>query len=381
MKRNIFSDEHNILRDGMRKFIEKEITPYHSQWEEDGKVPREIYLKAGEQGFLCPTVSEKYGGMGVDFLYSVVIIEELARNRAQGFMANLHSDVVVPYIDTFGNEEQKQRWLPGCVSGEIITAVAMTEPDTGSDLAAIKTTAVKDGDHYIINGAKTFISNGLLCDLVIVAAKTNTKADPPYSGISLLVVEDGTPGFEKGKKIPKMGLKAQDTAELFFTDCRIPAANLLGKENQGFIYLMQKLQQERLVVAVGAQAAAHQVLQETIQYCKDRKAFGRPIIKFQHTQFSLVEMATEIEMSQTFLDRIITEHVAGKNVITETCMAKYSITEMLKRVCDQCLQFYGGYGYSTEYNIAKDYLDARVQTIYAGTTEIMKLVIARNLGF
>jgi len=307
-------------------------------------------------------------------------MEELARARESGFALSLHSDIVVPYLAAFGNEEQKQRWLPRCVSGDKITAVAMTEPGAGSDLQAIKTTAVKDGSHYILNGQKTFISNGLLCDLVIVACKTDQKADPPYTGISLIVVEDGMPGFERGRKLDKIGMLSQDTAELAFTDCRVPAKNLLGEEGQGFVFLMQKLQQERLVCAIAAQAGAEFALEETINYCQTRTAFGKPIAKFQNTKFKLVEMATEIEVSRAFTDRLIIEHMNGANIIKETCMAKWWTTEMLKRVVDQCLQFFGGYGYMLEYPIAQAYLDVRVQTIFAGTTEIMKEIIGRQMG-
>jgi len=295
-------------------------------------------------------------------------------------MLNQHADICIPYIHSFGNDEQKDRWLPGCISGDLVTAVAMTEPNAGSDLQAIRTTAVADGDDYIINGQKTFISNGICNDLVIVAAKTNLKADPPHTGMSLIVVEDGTPGYVKGRKLEKIGMHAQDTAELMFEDCRVPKANRLGEEGQGFIQLMQKLQPERLVCAIGSQAGAQSCLEMTIQYCHEREAFGRPISKFQNTRFKLVEMATQVQVAQVFLDRLIEEHMAGKDVVTETCMAKFWITEMFKRVVDECLQFYGGYGYMVEYPIAKAYVDARIQTIFAGTTEIMKEVIGRRMG-
>ncbi|HEY4716102.1 MAG TPA: acyl-CoA dehydrogenase family protein [bacterium] len=380
MDRKIFKEEHDIFRSAFRKFLEREVIPHQEEWKKQGKVSRDVWKKAGSEGFLCPWLEEKYGGSGVDFLYSVVMMEELARARESGFALSLHSDIVVPYLAAFGNEEQKQRWLPRCVSGDKITAVAMTEPGAGSDLQAIKTTAVKDGSHYILNGQKTFISNGLLCDLVIVACKTDQKADPPYTGISLIVVEDGMPGFERGRKLDKIGMLSQDTAELAFTDCRVPAKNLLGEEGQGFVFLMQKLQQERLVCAIAAQAGAEFALEETINYCQTRTAFGKPIAKFQNTKFKLVEMATEIEVSRAFTDRLIIEHMNGANIIKETCMAKWWTTEMLKRVVDQCLQFFGGYGYMLEYPIAQAYLDVRVQTIFAGTTEIMKEIIGRQMG-
>ena len=380
MKRTLFSEEHKIFRDAFRKFLEKEIIPNHAKWEEEGKVPREIWLKAGEQGFLCPWLPEEYGGSGVDFLYSVIQIEENAKARNHGFMMNLHSDIVVPYIATFGSDEQKQKWLPGCVTGEHVTAVAMTEPGAGSDLAAIKATAVLDGDEYVINGQKTFISCALTCDLVVVAVKTDTKASPAYTGISLIVVEQDAPGFSRGQKLKKMGLHAQDTGELYFEDCRVPKSNLLGQPGMGFMFLMQKLQQERLVCAVGAQTAAETILAECIQYCKDRQIFGKPLSKFQNTRFKIAEMATEIEAGRWFIDKLIEEHVAGGSVIKETCMSKWWHTEMLKRVADECLQLYGGYGYMQESPIARDYVDVRVQTIYAGTTEVMKEIIGRQMG-
>ncbi|HEX2679635.1 MAG TPA: acyl-CoA dehydrogenase family protein [Polyangiales bacterium] len=380
MERTLFREEHELFRKNVRAWVEKEIVPFRDTWEEANIVPRELWRSAGEQGFLCCWMEEKWGAPGADFLYSAIVTEELARARASGVAFSLHSDIVVPYLHSFGSEEQKQRWLPGCAKGELITAVAMTEPQAGSDLQGIRSTAVRHGDHYVLNGQKTFISNGHLCDLVVVAAKTNPNADPPYTGLSLFVVEAGTPGFQKGRLLKKMGMKSQDTAELFFEDCHVPAANLLGQEGQGFYYLMHKLQQERLIVGIGCQAAAEVTLAQTISYCKERKAFGKPISKFQNTQFKLAEMATEIEMGRHFLDRLLGDHVAGKNVLQETCMSKWWHSDMLKRVTDQCLQFYGGYGYMEEYEISKAYLDARVQSIFAGTNEIMKVVIAKQMG-
>ena len=380
MERTLFKEEHDIFRAAFRKFMEKEVIPHHEKWEEEGMVPKALWKKAGEQGFLCPWLPEQYGASGADYLYSVVIVEEIARAGASGWAISLHNDICVPYLASYGNDEQKQRWLPGCISGDLITAVAMTEPQAGSDLQAIRATAVKDGDSYVINGQKTFITNGICNDLCIVAARTDTKVDKPAKGMSLFVVEDGTKGYVKGRKLKKIGMHAQDTAELSFEDCRIPAKNLLGQEGQGFLYLMQKLQPERLICAIGAQAGARKALELTIQYCHEREAFGRQIAKFQNTRFKLVEALTKIEVSQTFVDRLILEHAAGKDVTTETCMAKYWCTEMLNEVVDECLQFYGGYGYMMEYPIAKAYIDARVQTIFAGTTEIMKEVIARRTG-
>ena len=378
MERTIFNEDHNMFRDQFREFCAREIVPNIERWEEQRIVDRETWLKAGEQGFICPWVDPTYGGLGVDFGYSVIMNEELVRAGSSGFALPLHSDICVPYIATFGSEEQKQRWLPGCVSGKLISAIAMTEPNAGSDLAAIKTTALRDGDHYLLNGQKTFISNGILSDVVIVAAKTDPKSS--HSGVSLIVVEAGTPGFEKGRKLNKMGMHSQDTSELHFTDCRVPAANLLGKEGNGFYYMMEKLQQERLVVAIGAQAAAEIVLEDTIKYTQERTAFGRPICKFQNTQFTMAEMATEVEIGRSFIDRLIAEHIAGTPIVKETSMAKYWVTEMSKRVIDGCLQFYGGYGYMEEYPVCRAYRDARAQTIFAGSNEIMKVIIAKMMG-
>jgi acyl-CoA dehydrogenase len=381
LKSNLpFTEEHDMLRDTFRKFIEKEIAPYHESWEKDGVVPRELWLKAGENGFLCPWAEEKYGGIEADFLYSVVMLEELTKAGASGFALPLHNDIVVHYINSFSDDEQKARWMPGCVSGEKISALAMTEPNAGSDVQSIKTTAVKDGDSYVLNGQKTFISNGLLADVVVVAAKTDPKADPPYAGISLIVVERGTPGFERGKKIPKIGMKAQDTAELFFDDCRVPANNLLGTEGSGFFQMMQKLQPERLVCAIGGQAAAERCVELTLQYTQERQQFGRPLFNFQNTQFKLADMAAEVSVGRAFMDRLIMDHMEGKNVVTETCMAKLWICETANRVADRCLQLHGGYGYCEEYPIAKFWIDGRIQTIFAGTSEIMRLIIARSLG-
>jgi len=375
-----YNEEHQIFRDSIRRYFEKEVTPYVDQWEADGIVPKDAWTKFGAQGFLCPWIPEDYGGVGADFLYSSIILEEMAKTNCSGFMVNLHSDVVVPYIASFANEEQKQRWLPGCVSGDIITAVAMTEPGTGSDLAAIRTTAIKDGDEYIINGQKTFISNGINCDLVIVAAKTNPNAESPYAGMSLIVVEDGTPGFEKGLNLDKIGLHSQDTAEMAFVDCRVPASNLLGEEGQGFYYLMEKLYQERLVCSIGAQVAAERALEVTIDYTKTREAFGRPISRFQYISFELAKLATEIEIGRTFVDSLIIDLLEGRKDVKKASMAKYWVCEMQNRVTAQCLQFHGGYGYMEEYPIARMFRDARVQTIYAGTSEIMLMIISRQLG-
>ena len=380
MQRKLFREDHEQFRQSFRQFLEREVKPHQERWNEAGIVDREAWRKAGEAGFLCPWLEPEYGGAGGDFLHSVVVMEELSRLHESGFAMALHSDVVVPYLHEFGNESQKKRWLPKCASGEAVTAVAMTEPGTGSDLAAISTTAVRDGDFYVINGAKTFISNGILCDLCVVAAKTDPDPKNAHQGISLFVVEAGTPGFLKGKKLKKMGMASQDTSELVFEDCRVPAAHRLGEEGEGFMQLMRKLQQERLVVATMAQASAEQVLEDTLAYVQERKAFGKPIGKFQNTQFKLVECATQIEVGRAFLDRLLVEHVAGEYLVKECSMAKLWQTEMLSRVVDECLQFFGGYGYMLEYPISRAFMDARVQRIYAGTNEIMKVIIAKQMG-
>jgi len=378
MKRTLFNEDHEMFRAQFRKFIEREILPHYEQWEKDGQIDRKLWNKAGDNGYVCQWLPEEYGGLGVDFLYSVIQIEELALEGITGFALNLHSDIVVPYIWNFGSEEQKKKWLPGCCTGELLAAVAMTEPDAGSDLQAIRATAIRDGDHYVINGQKTFISIGLQNDLVIVAAKTDPKAEPAYRGVSLIVVEDGTPGYIKGRKLEKIGWHSQDTAELSFEDCRVPVANRLGEEGQGFIQLMKELQQERLVCAIGCVAGIWRTLELTKEYINERKAFGRPLSKFQNTRFKMAEMFTVAELSQVFVDRLIKEHMAGSNVDVETAMAKYWTTENLKKTVDECLQFFGGYGYMEEYPIARAYRDVRVQTIFAGTTEIMKEIISRT---
>jgi len=374
-----YTEEHNIFREAARRFLAKEITPYVDEWEEAGIVPRSAWQKMGGQGFLCMSVPEAYGGLGADFLYSVILIEEMTRTNHCGLAASLHSDVVVPYITAYASEDLKHKYLPGCVSGDIITAVAMTEPNAGSDLASMRTTAAEDGDQVIINGQKTFISNGQNCDLLVLAAK-DPSAENPHHGVNLYLVEAGTPGFEKGKKIKKVGWHSQDTSELYFTDCRVPVANRLGQKGGGFYMLMEKLQQERLVCAVGAQAAAERCLEMTIPYCQERKAFGKPISKFQHNQFKIVEMATEIKLGRAFLEKLILAHMAGENVVVDVSMAKYWTTDMAMRVADRCVQLHGGYGYCEEYPIARAWRDIRVMSIFAGTNEIMKTVAAKFMG-
>jgi alkylation response protein AidB-like acyl-CoA dehydrogenase len=380
MQAHLLTDEHLMFRDALRQFVAQEIKPYHEQWEKEGIVPRDLWQKAGAHGFLCMDVPEAYGGLGVtDFRYNALMSEELARAGASGPAFPLHTDIVVPYITAYGTPEQKGRWLPKLVSGEFISAIAMTEPNTGSDLQGIQTTAVRQPDHYLLNGAKTFISNGILSDIVIVVAQT----DPSQKamGTSLLVVERGMAGFERGRNLDKIGLHAQDTAELFFRDVRVPHENLLGQEGMGFIYLMQKLPQERLTIAVMAVAAAETALEWTIAYAKERHAFGRPIGKFQHNRFKLAEMKTEISLGRAFVDQCIVELNEGRLTAEKAAMAKWWTTEMQVRVIDQCLQLHGGYGYMLEYPIARAYIDARVQTIYGGTNEIMKEIIGRAMGF
>jgi len=374
-----YTEEHRIFRQAVRKFCEKEVIPYADEWEEAGIVPKSAWKKMGEQGFLCMDVPEEYGGVGVDFLYSVILTEELCRTGNTGLAAPLHSDIVVPYITSYASEELKKKYLPGCISGDIITAVAMTEPNTGSDLAAIRTSAKEDGDHVVINGQKTFISNGINCGLLVLAARDPSVEDP-YKGMDLYLVEAGTSGFEKGKQIKKVGWHSQDTAELFFNDCRVPISNRLGQKGSGFMILMDKLQQERLLCCIMAVAAAERMLDITIEYCKERTAFGRPISKFQNSQFKIVEMATEIKLGRTFTDKLIMDHMEGNNVVVEVSMAKYWTTEMAMRVADRCVQLHGGYGYCEEYPIARAWRDARVMSIFAGTSEIMKNIAAKFMG-
>jgi len=374
-----YSEEHKMFRDSLRKFLDKEVVPHIEEWEEAGIVPKSVWKKMGEQGFLCTAVPEEYGGLGADFLYSVIVTEETTKSGFSGLTAGLHSDIVVPYITSFASEEQKHKYLPGCISGDCITAVAMTEPNTGSDLAAMKTTAVEDGDYIVLNGQKTFISNGINCDLIVVAAKDPSATDP-HTAVDLFLVDASTPGFERGRQIKKIGWHSQDTAEMYFTDCRIPKENRMGQKGTGFLKLMQKLQQERLVCSIGAVTAAEMMVALTIQYCKERTAFGKPISKFQHTQFELVEMSTEAKLGRTFLDKLIMDHIEGKNVVVEVSMAKFWTTDMAFKVADRCLQLHGGYGYCDEYPISRAWRDIRVTRIFAGTNEIMKMIAARFMG-
>jgi alkylation response protein AidB-like acyl-CoA dehydrogenase len=380
MHDSLFDDELRAFRDTFRKWVEKEVVPHHEAWEREGIVPRTLWEKAGAQGYLCPSVAEAYGGLGLDFRFGAVVTEELTRVGASGPMFNLHSDIVAPYIEDFGTEEQKKKWLPKMVSGECIGAVAMTEPGTGSDLQAISTKAVLDGDEWVINGSKIFISNGILSDLVVVACRTDDDVDNKWQAISLIVVERGAPGFKRGKKLEKMGMHAQDTAELHFEDCRVPRENLLGPEpGMGFIQLMKKLAPERLVIAIAAVAGARAAYDMSVEYVKERTAFGRPIAKFQNTRFKLAEMKTEVDVCEAFVDRCIQRYMAGDDLTVEASQAKYWSSEMLGRVVDQAVQFFGGYGWMREYPIARAYTEARVMRIYGGTTEIMKEIISRSI--
>ncbi|MFF2109774.1 acyl-CoA dehydrogenase family protein [Rhodococcus koreensis] len=379
MERTLFEPEHELFRESYRKFLAQHAEPNHAKWEEQNIVDRSLWVEAGKQGFLGMAVPEEFGGGGVrDFRYNAIITEETTRGGYSGIGFTLHNDVVAPYLLELSNDEQKRRWLPGFASGELITAIAMTEPGTGSDLQGIKTRAVRDGNDWVLNGSKTFITNGINADLVIVVACTDP--DKGAQGFSLLVVERDMPGFERGRNLDKIGMKAQDTAELSFTDVRVPATNLLGEEGMGFLYLMKNLPQERLSIAVVAAAAMESALDMTIQYCRDRKAFGKSIGSFQNTRFVLAELATETTAVRVLVDKFIELLNDEKLSVQEAAMAKWWTTEAQVRLIDRCLQLHGGYGYMKEYPIAKAYMDSRVQTIYGGTTEIMKEIIGRGLN-
>ncbi|MFI7222716.1 acyl-CoA dehydrogenase family protein [Nonomuraea angiospora] len=381
MRRDLFDEEHLLFRETVREFMAREVVPHHAQWEKDGIVPREVWKKAGEVGMFGFSVPEEYGGAGVkDFRYNAVIVEEIIRHGASGLGFSLHNDVMAPYLVDLTDDEQKQRWLPGFASGELISAIAMSEPGAGSDLQGIRTTALREGDHYLVNGQKTFITNGINADLVVVVAKTDPDAGA--RGTTLIVVERGMEGFERGRNLEKIGMKAQDTAELFFENVRVPVANRLGpRDGEGFFQLMNNLPQERLSIAVGAVAAAEAVLEETIEYCRTRQAFGRNIGSFQNTRFVLAELATETEIARHYVDKCILALNAGQLDAVDAAKAKWWTTELQTKVIDRCLQLHGGYGYMMEYPVAKAWLDSRVQTIYGGTTEIMKEIIGRSFGF
>jgi len=380
MQRTIFDPEHHLFRESVEHFVSTAIAPNHARWTEEGKVDKAMFRAAGGQGLLGMAIPEQYGGGGNDdFRYNAVIDEVVTASgaSASGLCITLHNDICLPYFLSYCDEEQCRRWFPGLVSGDLMTAIAMTEPGTGSDLAGIKTSAARDGDDYIVDGSKTFVTNGINADLVIVVVRTGLD---PHGGLTLLVVEDGMHGFERGRNLDKMGMHAQDTSELFFTDVRVPAANRLGPEGMGFMQLVANLPQERLSIAVGAVAAAEAALSITISYAKERTAFGRPIGRFQHNRFVLAELKTEVDIGRVFVDRLIDDHVAGRLTIEQAAEAKWWTTEMLLRVVDTGVQMHGGYGYMTEYPIAQAYLDARLQTIYGGTTEIMKEIVGRGLG-
>lgn len=379
MSRAYLKDEHELFRKSLRKFLEKHAVPHYEEWDRENLVPRSFWKKMGDNGFLSPWVDEKYGGAGADFGYSIVINEELEKVGSGLVGINNHNDIVVPYIFTFGNEEQKQKWLPGCLTGDTITAIAMTEPSSGSDLSGIQTTAQRQGDHYIVNGSKTFITSGIHADLVVLVCKTDPKAQPAYKGVSLLVVEADTPGFIKSKQLSKLGQHCSDTAELAFDDAKVPVANLLGEEGKGFYYLMEKLQQERLLVAVGALAVAERMFAITKDYVQQRTAFGKPISEFQNTQFRMAEMATEIQLGRVFVDNLVENHMKNADVVTQVSMAKWWVTDVAKKIASQCMQLHGGYGYMEEYEIARRFRDIQATSIYAGTNEIMKSIIAKRL--
>jgi alkylation response protein AidB-like acyl-CoA dehydrogenase len=381
VRRTLFEHEHDAFRESFRRFVEKEVAPHVDAWERDGIVPREHFRAAGEHGFLAMAVPERYGGAGVtDFRFNVVIGEEVQLAGAGGFGlgVTLHNDICLPYFLEYCTDEQRERWLPGIVSGELITAVAMTEPGTGSDLAAIATRARRENGHYSVSGAKTFITNGINADLVITAVKTDPDAG--HRGISLLVIERDTPGFERGRNLEKIGQHSQDTAELFFDDARVPAENLLGDEGSGFLYMVSNLAQERLSVAIAAVAAARAALGWTLDYVRERRAFGQPVGTFQSSRFALADCQTEVELGQVFVDRCTEALNAGELTAEEAAMAKLWCTEMQGRVVDRCLQLHGGYGYMVEYPIARAYADARVTRIYAGTNEIMREIVGRSMG-
>jgi len=376
--RTLFAPEHETFRDSVRRFMRDEVAPHDERWQKQGYADREVWRKAGANGFLCPSMPPEYGGAGADKLYSMALIEEQARanNSTLGF--GLHSEIVAPYLLAYGTEALKRKYLPKMASGEMIGAIAMSEPGAGSDLQAVKTTAVKKQNHYLLNGSKTFITNGWNCDLVIVVAKTDPAKGA--KGTSLVVVDTSMKGFSKGRRLEKIGLKGQDTAELFFDNVEVPAQNLLGQENNGFIYLMQELPWERMQIAIGAAAKSEAALEWTKTYVSERKAFGKPVAGFQNTRFKLAELTTEVQVARVFVDRCM-ELLLNKTLTPEiAAMAKYWVTDLECKVMDECLQLHGGYGYMWEFPIARAYVDARVQRIYGGTNEIMKEVISRSLG-
>ena len=379
-RRGVYTDEHEAFRSSFRRFLETRVVPDYPEWERAGIVPREIFVEAGSYGFLGMAIDEEYGGGGVDdFRFNAVIAEEVADAGVMSFGINLHNDICVPYFQRYATSEQRRRWLPGLASGELVAGIAMTEPGTGSDLAGITTTAVRDGDHYVVNGAKTFISNGVNADLVIVAARTE-RDDDRHGGLSLIVVERGTAGFTCGRNLDKIGMHAQDTAELNFDEARVPVANLLGEEGAGFGYLVSNLPQERLTIAVASTAAGVAAVDLASRYVTERKAFGRPLGANQNTRFVLADAHVQTQVVRAFVDECLAAHVTGALGADRAAMAKLAATEMQGRVVDKCLQMFGGYGYMSEYPISRAYVDARVQRIYGGTSEIMKEIIGKSMG-
>ena len=374
-----YTPEHEDFRQRLRAFCEADVTPHVDRWEVDHIVPKSIWRDMGAGGFLCPTVDPAYGGLGGDFRYSVIVTEELSRTAHTGLAAALHSDVVVPYIESYGSEALKQKYLPGCVSGECITAVGMTEPDAGSDLAGMKTTAEEEGDTVVINGSKTFISNGINCDLLVFAAK-DPAVENKYEAVSLYVVEDGTPGFTRGRKLEKMGWHSQDTAELFFSNCRIPVGNRLGEKGMGFLMLMEKLQQERLTCALGAICGAERILEWTMDFCRGNNRGGRPLSKSQAVQFELVEMAADVKVGRTFVDKLVADHIEKKNIVVETAMAKFWTTDLANRTADRALSILGDFGTVESCPLVRAWRDVRVMSIFAGTNEVMKGIAAKFMG-
>jgi acyl-CoA dehydrogenase len=374
-----YTEAHNQFRDRLRAFLAAEVTPLADRWEAEKIVPKSIWQKMGRNGFLCTDVAPEYGGLGGDFLYSLIVAEELTRTWQTGLATPLHSDIVVPYISTFGSEELKRKYLPGCVSGDIVTAVAMTEPGAGSDLAGMTTAAVEAGDEVVLDGSKTFISNGINADLVVVAAR-DPAVENPYEALSLYVVESGTPGFTRGRHLEKMGMWSQDTAELFFSKCRIPKENRLGEKGMGFLMLMDKLQQERLVCAIMAIAGAERILEWITDYCKQTSAAGKRLSKSQAVQFALVEMTADAKLGRTFVEKLIADHMEKKQIIVETSMAKYWTTEMLNRLANRALDLCGDFGVSEKCPIVRAWRDAKIMTIFAGTNEIMKNIAAKFMG-
>lgn len=375
--RTVYTAEHEMFRDQVRRFFEQHIVPHHRQWERDGIVPRGLWLEAGAAGLLCPMLAEEYGGAGADFGYSAIIIEEIARTNCSGPGFPLHADIVVPYIADLATPDRKAEWLPRMARGEVIGAIAMTEPGMGSDLKAVRSTARREGDHYVINGSKTFISNGQNAGLVIVVAKTDPAAG--RKGISLICVEDGTPGFTRGRNLEKIGLHAQDTSELFFDEVRVPVENLLGEENRGFGYLIRNLPQERLVIAIRAATSMETMLEQTVAYTRSREAFGQPVIDFQHNRFKLADAKAQATMFRVFADHCLALHLKGELTVELAATAKLLGAEMQNRLLDDFLQLHGGYGYMAEYEIGRAWADARVGRIYGGSSEIMREIIGRTL--